>query len=1551
MIQSSPQPAAKKVAPVFPRAEGLGISNESSISPRLRRTNPGPAIAKRIALIPLARQCSVIAALMLALAPLDAAAQDTDGDGLLDSVETDTGTYIDATNTGTDPLLLDTDGDNWDDGTEVTFGTDPTDPTSSLDPNSGKLLAPDGAAGDLFGSVAFSSSGNTAIVGANGDDTAGGSDAGSAHVFTRDPGGSWTHQEQLLAPGGVGDERFGSRVALASLGDTAIVGAYRTDTAGGADAGSAHVFVRDPGGNWTHQEELLAPDGLASDFFGYSATLSSSGDTAIVGANRDNTEGGNGAGSAHVFTRDGGGTWTHQQKLLAPDGLANDSFGESVALSSSGDTALVGANYDDTIGGSNAGSAYVFTRDGGGTWTFQQQFLAPTGAMDDQFGFSVALSSSGDAAIVGAYEDDTAGGSGAGSASVFSRDGDGVWTFYRQFLAPDGAAGNRFGASVALTSLGDAAIVGSTTDETAAGANAGSAYVFDLDTDGDGTLDMTDNCPLTANPNQIDSNDDGVGDLCESPDFSFPGLLNTNGTTDSEYDAAPKIVTDGSGLWLAAWESQNSIAEAPMGDTSGTDSDIFFARSTDAGATWTDPGLLNTNATFDSETSNDGEVDLATDGAGIWIAVWESDEDLGGAGADFDIFVARSKDNGLTWKLPELLNTNGDTDLGFDANPTVATDGAGHWVVSWESDENLGGAADADNDIFIARSSDNGISWTSPELLNSNGNSDFGGDGAVRIVSDQAGQWVAAWYSEEDLNGTAGTDLDIFVARSSDNGLSWSAPEVLNQNGETDSAQDALPQLSTDMNGNWVAAWASASDPAFLAGGPVDVRAATSLDNGVTWAASTLLDTEATAYTELAEFMTIGTDKSGHWLAVWPSDRNLGGDLSGDVDLFVVTSGDNGATWTTPALLNINGESDLGMDIAPQILTDGNGNWVAGWCSPEDLNGTAGATDWDIFVATTDDIDGDEVPDLSDAFPLDPLESTDTDGDGTGNNADLDDDGDGIEDVWETNTGIYVGPGNTGTNPLNPDTDGDGILDGADLAPLDGADCRSPNPQLRLVWGRDAPFGVEHLNDPGIGHRYLMDGAATLPGLASDDVRLPASLPASLLSGLQALFGDARADYPALPATENGLQISTLTAADPLPAQGTPGSPSLLYIIDRSALEDPVTDPDFGPLEGFAFSGVNRFNKRCTGGVGSVFVDADAVPPFSDPGYGDHVSDLVETIAHEAGHLYGLRHVLPDGLGACVGDPAEPGPTPAVMDYYPDGSAAELANCTGTPGQGCPVTEPPDCTGEDTGEDHNPLYHYLHYVVGESTADLAAAGITPGAWDRATAPVVVWRIEFNFIGSGLTDPNQVFYNFTLIEILPGGEVGEVRAVFSEITLVEINGDPGAVPPIPPLTVQIAQSSGLMITASSLPPTPSDPVPPQDYILKDPVYPPASEPPAPGTVVSSQLLKLDENNSGEFTAEFQASGTPEPSYLIQSGGLADPADGVYEIPPGSTEPTQLTSSTYTCADCFPAMTVTDIAPTALSNQMVPEPGFGAGLAAGLAGLLVARRHRSRKRRVE
>ena len=82
-----------------------------------------------------------------------------------------------------------------------------------------------------------------------------------------------------------------------------------------------------------------------------------------------------------------------------------------------------------------------------------------------------------------------------------------------------------------------------------------------------------------------------------------------------------------------------------------------------------------------------------------------------------------------------------------------------------------------------------------------------------------------------------------------------------------------------------------------------------------------------------------------------------------------------------------------------------------------------------------------------DAFPLDPSAHADTDGDGmpdtiTGTSTsvpalveDTDDDGDGLEDASETDTGTYVDGSDTGTDPLNPDTDSDGVCDGPNAVP------------------------------------------------------------------------------------------------------------------------------------------------------------------------------------------------------------------------------------------------------------------------------------------------------------------------------------------------------------------------------------------------------------------------------------------------------------------------------------------------------------------------------------
>ena len=270
------------------------------------------------------------------------------------------------------------------------------------------------AASDLFGgSVSMSDDGNTAIVGAYGDDT-GVTNAGSAYIFTRS-GTTWTQQQKIQASDKQADDYFGTSVSISSDGNTAIVGAYGEDTgatsAGATSAGAAYIFTWS-GTTWTQQQKIQASDKQAYDFFGFSVSISEDGNTAIVGAYGEDT-GGSDAGAAYIFTRSGT-SWSEQQKIQASDKQASDQFGRSVSISDDGNTAIVGAYLEDTgateedTGVTDAGSAYIFTRSGT-TWTQQRKIQASDKQAYDRFGWSVAISGDGETTIVGATHEDTVG--------------------------------------------------------------------------------------------------------------------------------------------------------------------------------------------------------------------------------------------------------------------------------------------------------------------------------------------------------------------------------------------------------------------------------------------------------------------------------------------------------------------------------------------------------------------------------------------------------------------------------------------------------------------------------------------------------------------------------------------------------------------------------------------------------------------------------------------------------------------------------------------------------------------------------------------------------------------------------------------------------------------------------------------------------------------------------------------------------------------------------------------------------------------------------------
>jgi hypothetical protein len=249
------------------------------------------------------------------------------------------------------------------------------------------------------------------------------------------------------------EERFGFAVDV--RGDLAVVGAYGDSLEGQLFRGSASVYRLGNDGVWEFEQRLVAADGAAFDQFGFAVAIVGEGAargivvTAPKGAGAQHPD----QGCAYAYELVGG-VWTLSSRLTLAVGANNDAFGYSA--DGSADAVAIGAVFDDATA-TNQGSASVFRRTGSGaqaSWALEATLVAPDAALNDQFGFDVALD--GRTLLVGANSDDIAGVVDGGSAWVFRRDA-GAWTAEAQLRAANGTAGDFFGTSVALAEPVDAA--------------------------------------------------------------------------------------------------------------------------------------------------------------------------------------------------------------------------------------------------------------------------------------------------------------------------------------------------------------------------------------------------------------------------------------------------------------------------------------------------------------------------------------------------------------------------------------------------------------------------------------------------------------------------------------------------------------------------------------------------------------------------------------------------------------------------------------------------------------------------------------------------------------------------------------------------------------------------------------------------------------------------------------------------------------------------------------------------------------------------------------
>jgi len=400
-----------------------------------------------------------------------------------------------------------------------------------------KAHSPD--SGDQFGwALDLSASGDRLAVGAVGEGSrAVGVDgdatnnaapfSGAAYVFSR-VAGVWTQDAYVKATNTETSDAFGCAVSLSSGGSTLAVGAYgessaatevQGDQSDNSKPSSGAVYIlTSAGAGWTHQAYLKAPNSDLYDAFGFSLALSGDGNTLVVGAPYESSaatgvnhgmgdEDAPSAGSAYVFERSGS-TWAATAYLKSINTAQDQLFGHTVDISAVGSTIAVGAinehslssgvngdPFDDS--GGPVGAVYVLERSSL-AWA-HGAYIKASNPQNAFFGYGLALTSEGNALLVGAIAEASAAVGidgdqtdtslpGAGAAYLFVR-GPPAWEQLAYLKATNPVSYAGFGYSVALDDRAEIVAIGAPYESgSSAGINgdpaeqaansAGAVYVY-----------------------------------------------------------------------------------------------------------------------------------------------------------------------------------------------------------------------------------------------------------------------------------------------------------------------------------------------------------------------------------------------------------------------------------------------------------------------------------------------------------------------------------------------------------------------------------------------------------------------------------------------------------------------------------------------------------------------------------------------------------------------------------------------------------------------------------------------------------------------------------------------------------------------------------------------------------------------------------------------------------------------------------------------------------------------------------------------------------------
>jgi len=618
---------------------------------------------------------------------------------------------------------------------------------------------------------------------------------------------------------------------------------------------------------------------------------------------------------------DGGDTWTDPNVLVS-----DDPFGDQVlpVLTANATGGLFLAWEDRRSGDTNPGIWFAASGDGGATWSSPNLPVRATFSVESNPTMAVAPNGT----IYVAWEDFR-----NGDADIYvswSTDAGLTWRTPNVRVDDDAGAAAQTEPSVAVDPTGTVHLAWRD-------ARGGDADIYSANSTDGG---------VTWSPNQR-VNDDPPGATQASPAAAATSTAVhvvwedfRNGATADVYAAAS---LDSGGSWggnvLVTLDSDlaNQVDPAIAADASGTvhavwqdfrdgSHDVYYANSSDDGATWTDPNARVSDLVGTAGQSNPA---LVTDAAGVAYAAWEDSRNIFGP-PHLDVYFSKSTDGGQTWTTPNVRVNDNLT--GNQLHPVLAVDGAGGVYAAWE-DWRTG-----EPDIYFARSLDGGGTWSGSQRINDDATAES--QYRPALARSPGGILLLVWRDFRD-QGIGGTD--IWSARSTDGGAVWSANVQVSDAVTTDAD---YPDVAVDPSGRFHVAWVEGR------GIGAQVYYVNSTDGGLSWNNPPSQVSDGASGSRYDAVLAV--DEAGGLYVAWRDDRNA------DPDVYFAASGDDGQTWTTPSV-RVSPPAETGWQQDPDIAaaagtvsvvwdsvsnirfansTDGGLAWTDPSLRAEDANGT-----------------------------------------------------------------------------------------------------------------------------------------------------------------------------------------------------------------------------------------------------------------------------------------------------------------------------------------------------------------------------------------------------------------------------------------------------------------------------------------------------------------------------------------------------------------------------------------------------------------------------------